>query len=826
MTFFLTGIEIAAGISIWEAIAISAALSAAEFLLQRALTPKPKPLEKGKLSGETQIQDSRFGLMEPELYGGLNNEGYLTGGNRVAGNIIWSSQIRKIVTTEQAGGKGGPSQEVKTTTYYQDVAICWGIGPQRLLKLWAGPKLVLDITGNSAVSGVNDSGVASDGVRNVGLPPDPEAAITIPQARYSALPNLTPGTIFTAVVAKLGTVRHYEGRATQNPDPLIQADVDGRLGANSTPAYRGKSYTVIENLNISEYGGFMPNFTALVVNLETHSLTHLTTSYAQRVGLLASDLNLSSSSGVNLRGVPVTNVQSPRQTLEALARIYNMEWTESNGKFTSVPRGSKVAVQIPFSKLGARNGINAGQGNEIPELLEIKIKDTPQIPREVRVTFLDPGRDFQNNTQNSPPSQIGDSQRVIDLQYPVVLTPDEAAQIAARELYSGRVERVAYGFKLPWEYAYLVPTDVVEITDTDRTHRIRLLQISGAAPGVLECAGVADDEDVWPQSVSGVSGDSTIVATIAAPASTILALIDVALLRDRDNDAGVYLAVAEQAFAGSGWRGAAVYRNTGNGNQLAATFTVSATMGTAVTVMAAATNTTDFDPDATVDVALYGDSILENKTELQVLNGANALLIGDEIIQFTTAQQLGGFANRWRLTNLLRARKGTDWAAASHVVNERVVLLDDKVQFFPMEVGERNIQRTWQAVTSGQAVADAATWAFTYQVRNLMPLSVVDVQGTRDGSNNLTLTWKRRSRISGQWIDGSDVPVGEEAEEYSIDVMSGSTVKRTINTTSETASYTAADATTDGLAPAGPVTFRIYQISAKVGRGFVRETAI
>ncbi|MCP4034871.1 MAG: hypothetical protein GY734_26980, partial [Herbaspirillum sp.] len=69
--------------------------------------------------------------------------------------------------------------------------------------------------------------------------------------------------------------------------------------------------------------------------------------------------------------------------------------------------------------------------------------------------------------------------------------------------------------------------------------------------------------------------------------------------------------------------------------------------------------------------------------------------------------------------------------------------------------------------------------------------------------------------------DGVDVPTGEDTEAYEVDIMDGSTVKRTISIASETASYSAADQTTDGFTPGDVITVNIYQLSAVVGRGFV-----
>src|SRR5262249_14042410 len=148
------------------------------------------------------------------------------------------------------------------------------------------------------------------------------------------------------------------------------------------------------------------------------------------------------------------------------------------------------------------------------------------------------------------------------------------------------------------------------------------------------------------------------------------------------------------------------------------------------------------------------------------------------------------------------------------------------VVFIENDLNERFQTRNYKAITNGFAIQDANAISFPWQARTLMPLSVVDVQGTRDGSNNLTITWKRRTRINGQWLDGQDVPLGELTESYQVDVYSGSLVVRTLTSSVQSVVYSAANATTDGLPPAGPVTFKIYQISNTVGKGFVRQATL
>ncbi len=227
----------------------------------------------------------------------------------------------------------------------------------------------------------------------------------------------------------------------------------------------------------------------------------------------------------------------------------------------------------------------------------------------------------------------------------------------------------------------------------------------------------------------------------------------------------------------------------------------------------------------TVTVLLLGDAQLQSVTQLAVLNGANAAMLGDEIIQFTTATLVS--PGQYTLGGLLRGRLGTEWAVATHVAGETFVLLDGSIGKQTMANNMIGLLRQYKPVNlSVRRSSAAAEQDFTYTGVALKPYSPVHITGTRDGSNNLTINWFRRTRLNGSWQDAVDVPLNEVSEAYEIDIMNGSNVARTINgLSSPTASYTAAQQTTDFGSPQSSVTVHIYQLSAIVGRGYAGNAA-
>ncbi len=95
---------------------------------------------------------------------------------------------------------------------------------------------------------------------------------------------------------------------------------------------------------------------------------------------------------------------------------------------------------------------------------------------------------------------------------------------------------------------------------------------------------------------------------------------------------------------------------------------------------------------------------------------------------------------------------------------------------------------------------------------------------------DLTLQWVRRSRslAADNWGMG-DIALAEELEAYEVDILDGSTVKRTLSTGASSAIYTSAAQIADWGALLGPgdtLTIRIAQLSALIGRGAARTVTL
>src|SRR5690606_22510652 len=99
-----------------------------------------------------------------------------------------------------------------------------------------------------------------------------------------------------------------------------------------------------------------------------------------------------------------------------------------------------------------------------------------------------------------------------------------------------------------------------------------------------------------------------------------------------------------------------------------------AAMGIALTALGAAGSAL-LDLSSSVEVELLNDAMwLESATDDALARDANLALIGGELLQFGVAEWIS--PRRFRLSRLLRGRRGTEWAADLHEAGDGFVLIE------------------------------------------------------------------------------------------------------------------------------------------------------
>lgn len=514
-----------------------------------------------------------------------------------------------------------------------------------------------------------------------------------------------------------------------------------------------------------------------------------------------------------VEGYLITSRQTVRSCLEQLATAYFFDCVESDGLLKFVKRGGASGNTIDHTELVPQN--DSGESFMVTRTQEL------ELPRQVDVIYLSRTADYQSGTQSAQRQTV----RAVDystINLPVVLSDQQAKVVADVTLYNAWVGRLQYQFTLPPKYALIEPTDVITITKDGAAYEMRVVGSKLVRSGMQEIAAVAEDLSSYDfYNPAGETAPN--IQPPAAVSATRLELMDLpAFPTDGITDAYLRYGVVG---LGTNWTASAVYRSDDGGANYALMQALQAqsTLGSVLNIVGSG-QTVTWDDFTTIDVLLtFGE--LQSVTDAAVLNGANACVIGDEVIQFQTATLVD--TNKYQLSRLLRGRLGTEWATAGHVAGERFVLLTNAVARELMAASAFGISKKYKPVTVGSTLGATAEVDFTYTARALKPYSPAHITGIRDGSGNLTIGWRRRTRIGGDWRDNVDVPLAEESERYEVDIMSGMTVKRTITgLTAPTASYSAALQVTDFGSAQSSIYVKVYQLSAAVGRGYAGAAAV
>lgn len=556
-------------------------------------------------------------------------------------------------------------------------------------------------------------------------------------------------------------------------------------------------------------------------------LSDVVSKLCTRAGLLDADIDVSRLSD-SLHGYAVSTQASARAALEPLRQYAPFDVTEADGKLLFIPRGTSVAATIPWADLAAHDG------GTTPEPLELTLADEAEIVNGVTVVFPDPDASYQPSAQAARRNRValsGQSWQVPAsvneqrTELPICMTPARGARIAEQLLWEAYTARKTAKFAVGIKYAALKPADVVIIVGPDATYRLRITRIT--EQGLLrQIEAVAEDAALYTAAPASAPSAGVPAQSVAISGPTRLHLLDIPLLRDADDGPGFYAAAGRYL---PGWPGATIYASADAGQTWdeVQTFANSATLGSTEDALPAWAGGNVFDESSRVTVRIALGLQLASIAADAVLSGGNAALIGNEIVQFRSAELIG--TGLYRLSGLLRGRRGTEWAMAAHAAGERFVLLSGvaglaRVVSTAADIGAT---RSYKAITAGESLDSASVVDFSDTGVGLKPLAPVHINAGRDAAGNIIITWVRRTRVDGEWRDYADASLGEAAESYEVDILSDvGAVLRTLTTSTPSVVYSADLCISDFGSMVTSIKIRVYQMSAIVGRGFGAEAVL
>ena len=510
-------------------------------------------------------------------------------------------------------------------------------------------------------------------------------------------------------------------------------------------------------------------------------------------------------------GFVVDRPMAARAAIEQIALVHGVEAVASGGILRFAGRRSQSRLALSADDLVAdRKGI----------LVRRTRMQESEVPHEVSISFIESSVDFRSIVVASR-RLAGASKREARFGLAALMPRETGQRLADITLQDNWIGRDSIEFTLKPSHLALEIGDFVSIGATGSELDYRVTTI---ADGLERRVGARAVQSSIYDATAGISS----LSSVAAPSIAGQAF---ALVLDLPAADGVANNLQYIAVRANPWPGSMTVWRSDDGTNFTPVATIAQPSSVGRTLSSLPTGPLWlFDRTTRLDIELEGVSLL-SVDPITALGGANSLAVRHadgsiEIVAFVTAELIG--PKQYRLSNLVRGLKGSEpQAAVSIPAGAIVVLLDETIT--PIAVGNETLGRAfhYRLAPSDRDYSEVGAIRLDAMVPNLalLPLSPVSFRASRTTAG-IRFDWIRRTRIGGDAWGDTDVPLSETSESYRLDVLSGSTVIRTVQTSAPSYLYANSDELGDFGSPQTSISACVFQISTEVGPGIPSQTML
>jgi hypothetical protein len=563
--------------------------------------------------------------------------------------------------------------------------------------------------------------------------------------------------------------RFYDGSEDQQIDPLI-----GSIeGIANTPAYRGLALAVFENLELADFGNRIPFLTfEIVADQEAPAIGAILADAS--AGIIASD------AAQEVVGYAAYG-QSIRSAIEPLIDNYAIDLFD-DGSQLRIPGGGPQFV--------ADDDVGNSADNQQVPRFQREQAPARTLPGSLRLSYYDPARDYQTGEARASASEVQGSEEKREL--PAAVNAADAKSLVQQSLAIEWIRRDKLTLRLPPRYLDLEPGARLELSLTPSNWSVETCTIESFV-------AVAELRPSWNASPAMLADAGRITANLDVEAGPLsVALMDVPDVLQQSSSGPMLLLAGSTASVG--WKRRSVEVSLPGQTIVAQTAARKSLLGRALTILPAAEPYL-VDTMSSVDVELVdSDQWLTSCDDDALSAGTNLAVIGSELIQFADATPLG--QGQFRLSRLLRGRGGTEWASASHAIDDVFCVVQaGAVESLPLPSWSVGVLVT--ASVQGNVAASV-----TITGESLRPPMPVNLTAAVQSTGDLVLNWTRRSRNGWAWVDGVDAPLGERVEQYRVTLTDSVTTAEFL---SDQPSLSIPAAAVAALGT-GPATFEVSQV--------------
>lgn len=341
-------------------------------------------------------------------------------------------------------------------------------------------------------------------------------------------------------------------KATGADAKVIQTDLPG-FGYSDLKLYPGNPYAFV-----TQYGGNGGIRKIPLYDYPTPvppTVEDVVQDISSRCGVSLANVDAGELTDTVL-GYVLASQTTGRRAIEHLQQTYFFDGVESDYLLKFPARGKSPLLTIPYFDAGA-----TVEPDKPTSPIERQRSQDTELPWHVDIRYLDYDRSYKVSTQYAR-RLIGNSKRVTQINMPVVLTSDLAKRVADIGLYGTWMARDTGTVFVSREYLALDPGDVISYqNEAGVIDTFLVTKTDYSIPGIIKLTVQRDDPSVYNSNAVGVTGPA-IIETVPIILPTRLYLMDIPILRDQDDDAGLYYAVASPRV---GWSAASIWKSADEG---------------------------------------------------------------------------------------------------------------------------------------------------------------------------------------------------------------------------------------------------------------------
>ena len=542
------------------------------------------------------------------------------------------------------------------------------------------------------------------------------------------------------------------------------------------------------------------------------TLDQLLSAICDYSGITNYDVSQIAALAIDINGLSIGSITPSRQILDVLSKVYFFDMVDTSGTLKFIPRSQQTSVRT----LTINDDLGYGNNGATSPIV-IKRYQGADLPKIIALEYINADAAYNKATQEAR-LETFDEGVESRTSIPLVLSDQEAYEIAEKLLVNSHIERTTYGFTTTYKHIDLEPGDVITV---ETIGDVRILRVDeNKDNGLLNflCTDASFNDQTYqpsgqPAQTVPPYQDKAINIGYSGGIALELPPLDATDVNQR-------FSLAVHGFGAEGWPGAKVYMSTDNLNYSEiGSVSKEATWGKVATAINTPTNWQLWDDTTTITVELKTGT-LRSMTDVDVQNGFNWCVIGEEVIGFVNATLVG--PNTYELSRLLRGRRGTEFTV--HQDNELFVLLDDSIIEYEYPLDGKDYTYYFKYVTRGSDLSKATAYQVQGNMRSRRPWPVAHLNATQDPvTNDWTITWVGRNQFDGEMVDSTTTFNPDGFTGYAIAILeslnSPEVIKRTTVTQNTTFVYKEADQIADFGSVQTTLNIRINQLDSVAGPG-------